>query len=88
MSPFGSILQNLGFNHPAAEAESPPQTTASPQPVAKLKGLAASNAQRLDWKVTIVDLLKLLDLDSSFAARKEFATELGCPPRKWAIPPR
>ena len=47
--------------------------------VAKLEGLAAANPQKLNWKVSIVDLLKLLDLDSSFAARKELAVELGCP---------
>jgi hypothetical protein len=50
--------------------------------VAKLEGLAAKNAQKLNWKVSIVDLLKLLDLDSSFNARKELATELGCPADK------
>lgn len=48
----------------------------------KLEGLAASNPQKLNWKVSIVDLLKLLGLDSSFAARKELATELGCPADK------
>lgn len=47
--------------------------------VAKLDALAAANPQKLNWKVSIVDLLKLLDLDSSFAARKELAVELGCP---------
>ena len=50
--------------------------------VAKLDGLAASNAQKLNWKVSIVDLLKLLDLDSSFKVRKELAVELGCPEEK------
>src|SRR5262249_4984833 len=50
--------------------------------VAKLEGLGASHAQKLNWKVSIVDLLKLLNLDSSFAARKELATELGCPADK------
>jgi hypothetical protein len=50
--------------------------------VAKLEGLAAKNPQKLNWKVSIVDLLKLLDLDSSFNARKELATELGCPADK------
>jgi hypothetical protein len=35
--------------------------------------------KKLDWKVSIVDLLKLLDLDSSFESRKELATELHCP---------
>ena len=47
--------------------------------VAKLEGLAAANPAKLNWKVSIVDLLKLLDLDSSFDSRKELATELGCP---------
>ena len=50
--------------------------------VAKLEGLAASNPQKLNWKVSIVDLLKLLSLDSSLEARKELATELGCPKEK------
>jgi hypothetical protein len=50
--------------------------------VAKLEGLAASNAQKFNWKVSIMDLLKLLGLDSSFSARKELAAELGCPEAK------
>jgi hypothetical protein len=44
-----------------------------------LEGLAASHREKLNWKVSIVDLLKLLGLDSSYTARKELATELGCP---------
>ncbi|MGA9398036.1 MAG: DUF3597 domain-containing protein, partial [Anaerolineaceae bacterium] len=35
--------------------------------------------QQLDWKVSIVDLMKLLGLDSSFENRKKLAVELGCP---------
>jgi hypothetical protein len=50
--------------------------------MAKLEGLAAANPQKLNWKVSIVDLMKLLNLDSSLAARKELATELGCPADK------
>jgi hypothetical protein len=50
--------------------------------VGKLEGLAASNPQELNWKVSIVDLLKLLDIDSSYDARKELAVELGCPEDK------
>ena len=50
--------------------------------VNKLDQLAKNNPQKLDWKVSIVDLLKLLDIDSSLAARKELATELGCPAEK------
>jgi Domain of unknown function (DUF3597) len=41
-----------------------------------LTKLAASNKERLDWKKSIVDLMKLLGLDSSLAARKELADEL------------
>ena len=41
-----------------------------------LDGLAAKNPEKLDWKKSIVDLLKLVGMDSSLAARKELATEL------------
>jgi hypothetical protein len=47
--------------------------------VAKLEGMAKKNPQELNWKRSIVDLLKLLDIDSSLEARKELATELHCP---------
>lgn len=47
--------------------------------VAQLEQKAAANSQKLNWRTSIVDLLKLLDIDSSLAARKELATELGCP---------
>ena len=50
--------------------------------VAKLAALAAANAEKLNWKVSIVDLLKLLGLDSSLTARKALATELDCPAEK------
>jgi len=44
---------------------------------AVLDGLAKQNKQKLHWRTSIVDLMKLLDLDSSLAARKELAKELG-----------
>lgn len=47
--------------------------------VAQLEERAAANPQKLNWRVSIVDLLKLLELDSSFAVRKELAAELNCP---------
>ncbi|MGH8166018.1 MAG: DUF3597 domain-containing protein [Woeseiaceae bacterium] len=50
----------------------------------KLESLAAANSQKLNWKTSIVDLLKLLGIDSSLAARKELAAELGCPAGKMA----
>lgn len=91
MSLFNTILEKLGFSRPAQAAPAPqtvPKTPDAPAAITvvdvmgKLEGLAASNAQKLNWKVSIVDLLKLLGLDSSFAARKELATELGCPADK------
>lgn len=48
--------------------------------VAQLEAKAAANAQKLNWRTSIVDLLKLLDIDSSLEARKELAKELSCPP--------
>jgi hypothetical protein len=45
--------------------------------VAILEGKAASNSEDLDWKASIVDLMKLLDLDSSYGHRKELAAEVG-----------
>ena len=98
MSLFGTILEKLGFSRPAAQAAPTALPTPTPDaapaasnaPVAitvvdvmaKLDGLAAANPQKLNWKVSIVDLMKLLGLDSSLAARKELATELGCPADK------
>jgi len=41
-----------------------------------LDGLAAKNSEKLDWKRSIVDLMKLVGMDSSLAARKELAAEL------------
>jgi len=61
-----------------------PATAAIPMVdvVAQLEQRAAANSQKLNWRTSIVDLLKLLDMDSSLAARKELATELGCPQEK------
>lgn len=76
---------------PTAAPGTPPPTAAapaSPKPisevdvVAKLEKMASANPEKLNWKVSIVDLMKLLDLDSSLAARKELATELGAPADK------
>jgi hypothetical protein len=43
---------------------------------AVLSDLAAKNPQRLNWRTSIVDLMKLLGLDSSLEARRELAREL------------
>ena len=66
----------------SAAAPGAPAAIAVVDVVAQLEGKAASHAEKLNWKVSIVDLLKLLSLDSSLSARKELATELGCPAEK------
>jgi hypothetical protein len=43
---------------------------------AVLNDMAAKNPEKLDWKRSIVDLMKLVGMDSSFAARKELAKDL------------
>ena len=63
----------------APTAPPPPKPVAVVDVVAQLEQRAAAHPQKLNWRTSIVDLLKLLEIDSSFAARKELATELGCP---------
>ncbi|MDH4084211.1 MAG: DUF3597 domain-containing protein [Nitrospira sp.] len=68
---------------PAAKPAAPaPAAVSAVDVVGKLEGLAAKHAEKLNWKTSIVDLMKLLSLDSSLTARKQMATELGCPADK------
>ena len=74
---------------PAAAPPNPPPkaatATTAPAAVAPmaevdveqvLNGMAQKAAERLNWRTSIVDLMKLLGLDSSLSARKELAQEL------------
>ena len=74
---------------PAAPTAAPAAPTAAPAPAAPaaapmaevdveavLSGMQASAGQPLNWRTSIVDLLKLLGLDSSLQSRKELAAEL------------
>lgn len=95
MGLFSSILEKLGMGTahaapaPALEpAAAPSPAVATPAAVAsitmvdvvqQMEARAAANPQKLNWRTSIVDLLKLLDIDSSLAARKALATELYCP---------
>lgn len=91
---FSSILEKLGIGDeaaasapPRAHAEAGTATLTPPAPrsvplvdvVSQLERRAAASPQKLNWRTSIVDLLKLLEIDSSYAARKALATELGCP---------
>jgi hypothetical protein len=69
----------------SARHADPPTASSAPKPVAvvdvvaQLEQRAAANPQKLNWRTSIVDLLKLLDMDSSLTERKKLAAELGCP---------
>ena len=58
---------------PAAEAQAPVDVEAV------LTAMAAQKPGPSNWRQSIVDLMKLLDLDSSLDARKQLATELSYP---------
>lgn len=65
---------------PASAAPSAPAaaTASAPVDVAPILDAAVkASGEKLDWRKSIVDLMKALDLDSSLAARKELADELG-----------
>ncbi|MBA8862453.1 hypothetical protein FHW19_004199 [Ochrobactrum anthropi] len=64
-----------------ADSKTPaPVGTASSGPMdetAVLEAAVAAKGQKLNWKTSIIDLMKALDLDSSLGARKELAKKLG-----------
>ena len=65
---------------PAVAATPAPSAPTPATPVvdiaAVMNGLAAKSPEKLDWKRSIVDLMKLVGMDSSLSARKELAAEL------------
>ncbi|CAB3799639.1 DUF3597 domain-containing protein [Pararobbsia alpina] len=65
---------------PSTAAAQPSQPSATPMPTvdveAVLTRMQEGNSQQLNWRTSIVDLLKLLKLDSSLDARKQLAAEL------------
>jgi hypothetical protein len=92
MSIFGNVMSAIfsgGTKGPAIEASNTvvsPATAGAATPSsdawhlvdvdAVLTRLAGHKKEKLDWRASIVDLMKVLDLDSSLAARKELAREL------------
>ncbi len=59
---------------PSAAPAAPPQSV---DVAAIVDKAAAAKGEKLAWRTSIVDLMKALDIDSSFTARKELAKELG-----------
>jgi len=92
MGIFSNIMSKI-FGHKPKTAPTPAPTPAqaptptaaptaapAPEPVdvtAVLDDLAANNPQKLDWRHSIVDLMKLVGMESSLSERKELADELG-----------
>jgi hypothetical protein len=92
MSVFGKIMSAI-FGHSAEAAPAGGTTPAAggtaPAPTAApgaaqnvdvaaiVDKAAAAKHEKLEWRTSIVDLMKALDIDSSLAARKELAKELG-----------
>ena len=92
MSFFGKIKDAIFEKKAEAAPVTPAQTTAetpatsapaAPQAISEvdvesiLNGLSANSDQKLNWRTSIVDLMKLLGLDSSLAERKGLAQEMG-----------
>jgi hypothetical protein len=77
--PDGTYLLKLYDRDPGQVDPPPPTPISEAEVLAKLEELAKANPTKLDWKVSIVDLLVLLNLDSSFKTRQEMAVKLGCP---------
>ncbi len=91
MSIFGKIMSSIfgragaASASPSAPSPGPGGQSASSAPAGSatqvdvadvLTKLLAEKKEKLDWRHSIVDLMKLLDLDSSLSARKELAQEL------------
>jgi len=88
MSIFGNIMSAIfksaspGTRPSAAPPSAAPGAATPSAPAAQvdvaavLTELSEQNEEKLDWRRSIVDLMKLLNLDSSLAARKQLAKEL------------
>lgn len=90
MGMFDNLMTKIFRNAAPAERPADARTTGTPgsagaRPTAVatqvdvdaiLTRLASENKEKLDWKHSIVDLMKLVDMDSSLNARKELAQDL------------
>lgn len=93
MSIFGSIMGKIMGNSarkqaaaenkalpatPMASTSAPTATATSPVDVAaRLDEMKAASSQKLNWRESIVDLMKLVGIDSDLANRRALAQELG-----------
>jgi 3-oxoacyl-ACP reductase-like protein len=82
-SPTGTASKTTPPSASAAAPTAAPPAAGAPKPISRadveaiLHKVAADVREDLDWKRSIVDLMKLLKLDSGLGARKQLAQELG-----------
>ena len=86
-APAGQAQQPSQPTQPAGQPQAAPQQApAGAAPAATmdrvdieqvLDGMAATNPQKLNWRTSIVDLMKLVGMNSTLQERKELADELG-----------
>jgi len=83
MSIFGKIMSAGSGSAPASGSTPAGGSTGASAPAQSvdvapiLDKAVAAKKEKLEWRTSIVDLMKALDIDSSFSARKELAKELG-----------
>lgn len=84
---MNKVFHAASYAERPPDARTPTALPTSPAPTAAavatavdvaavLDGLAAKSKERLDWKHSIVDMMKLLGMDSSLSARKALAADL------------
>jgi hypothetical protein len=76
-SAAGGTPSAAGSAAPAAPSAAPAAPPQSVDVAAILDKAVVAQKEKLEWRTSIVDLMKALDIDSSLAARKELAKELG-----------
>ena len=74
-APAGGVA--AGTASTPASSSTSPAATQSVDVAAIVDKAAAAKGEKLQWRTSIVDLMKALDIDSSLTARKELAKELG-----------
>ena len=71
----GATAPAAGGPAGGSSSAAPAAATVDVAPI--LDKAVAAKGEKLEWRTSIVDLMKALDIDSSFSARKELAKELG-----------
>ena len=73
----GGVAAGTGSSSAAASSAAPAVPAQTIDVASIVDKAAAASGEKLEWRTSIVDLMKALKIDSSLAARKELAKELG-----------